>query len=354
MKLNLKKTYFDEKEFVLLEAGEFRATSFRYSSGVEALKIENSRGYFIILPFQGQQIWRAGFCGHELTMKTKMEEPVPTKVLLENHGGLVSHCGICAFGVPQADDNHPHHGELPNADFDSAYITIEDDYIAVGGTYNYDVAFAKNYSFTPECRLHKGDTVLKFNITLENKRNSPMDYMYLCHMNFLPVDGAELFASAGYENMKIFSPVNDETPQEAKEKFAAFIREIEKDPAFHHKIGRKEEYYNPELCFGIYDYKADSEGMAHTMQMFSGGAFFVSHEVEALPIGIRWISRNGTEDALGMVLPATAEHIGYSHAKRNGQLKFLPPYGSVSFKMEAGYLEPERAQKMRETIEKIK
>lgn len=57
MKINLKKSFFGDREFVLTENGGMRATAFRYASGVEALKIENDRGYFIILPFQGQQIW---------------------------------------------------------------------------------------------------------------------------------------------------------------------------------------------------------------------------------------------------------------------------------------------------------
>ena len=107
MRIHLKKEFFAEKEFVFLEHGKMKVTFFRYSTGIEAIKVENSKGYFIILPFQGQQIWRAGFLGHELTMKTKFEEPVPTLEYLKTYGGFLLHCGISAFGVPQADDNHP-------------------------------------------------------------------------------------------------------------------------------------------------------------------------------------------------------------------------------------------------------
>ena len=74
MRINIRKEFFREKEFVFMENGQFKVTFFRYSTGVEAIRVENSKGYFIILPFQGQQIWRAGFLGHELTMKTKFEE----------------------------------------------------------------------------------------------------------------------------------------------------------------------------------------------------------------------------------------------------------------------------------------
>lgn len=131
MRINLRKDFFSEKEFVLLENKSMRATCFRYSTGVEAVKVENSKGYFIILPFQGQQVWRAGFLGHELTMKTKFEEPVPTLEYLKTYGSFLLHCGISSFGA--ADSSHPQHGEIPNALYRKAYIECGDDYIAVGG-----------------------------------------------------------------------------------------------------------------------------------------------------------------------------------------------------------------------------
>lgn len=353
MRINLKKSYFGEKEFLLAEHGEFKAISFKYSTGVEALKVENSKGYFIILPFQGQQIWRAKFCGRDLTMKTKFGEPVPTKEYLKTYGGFLLHCGACAFGVPQVDDKHPQHGELPNADYDNAYIEMADDYIEVGGTYNYDVSFVKNYSFTPRCRLCAGDTVLKINITLENRRNFPMDYMYLCHINFRPIDGAEIVCSAAYDGIKIFNPVNDDMPIEQKNRLNDYVSLLENNPHIHNKIGNSDEYYNPEICFGIYDYKADSEGRAYTLQYADDGAFYVSHPVSVLPVAIRWISRSSDEDSMGMVLPATAEHLGYSHAKATGQLKYLPPYSKISFEIEAGYLVKEEADTVRNKIEHI-
>ena len=137
MRIHLRKDFFSEKEFVLLENKSMRATCFCYSTGVEAVKVENSKGYFIILPFQGQQIWRAGFLGHELTMKTRFEEPVPTQDFLKTYGGFLLHCGISSFGA--ADASHPQHGEIPNAPYRKAYIECGEDYIAVGGSLDYDV-----------------------------------------------------------------------------------------------------------------------------------------------------------------------------------------------------------------------
>lgn len=347
MRINLKKSFFSEKEFVIAEENGMKAVLFRYQTGVEAIRVENEKGYFIILPYQGQQIWRANFLGKELVMKTKFSEPVPTTEYLKTYGGFLLHCGFNAFGVPQKDDNHPQHGETPNGEFKTAYIDITEDYIAVGGSYFYDVSFTKNYTFTPECRLYKNDTVLKININLENRRNSPMEYMYLCHINFRPIDGAELIYSADYNNIKIFKPENPE------EKLRTYMEKVEKNPEIHHKVGAEGQVYNPEICFGINGYKGDENNTAYTLQYTENGASYVSHPVDILPVGIRWISRTGDEDSMGMVLPATAEHLGYMNAKRNGQIKILEPLGKLSFTIEAGWLEKTDADKVKEKIEEI-
>ena len=117
-------------------------------------------------------------------------------------------------------------------------------------------------------------------------------------------------------------------------------------------VGDNGQCYDPEICFGI-KYDTDEDGRAYTMQYAKEGACFVSHPAHILPNGVRWISRTENEDSMGMVLPATAEHIGYENAKNNGQLKVLKANETLEFYIEAGYLEHEEAEKMKEKIEKI-
>jgi hypothetical protein len=76
------------------------ASTFRYDSGVEALRIANKMGSLVLLPFQGQQIWSAEFGGRNLTMKSMFDEPRATTQYLENYGGFLLHCGATAMGVP--------------------------------------------------------------------------------------------------------------------------------------------------------------------------------------------------------------------------------------------------------------
>lgn len=351
MRIYLKKEFFSEKEFVLVEHGNMKATAFRYSTGIEAVKVENEKGYFIILPFKGQQIWRIHFLGKDLQMKTMMDEPIPTKVYLQTYGAFLLHCGIAAFGCPQKEDTHPQHGEIPNADYQSAYIDCGEDYIAVGGQYDYDESFVRNYSFRPECRLYAGETVLKIHVELENRRQKPMEYMYLCHINFRPEDGAELIYSADYdsEHIKVHKVVGDNLPKEQAEKLRTYMDQVEQAPALHHKVGAEGQIYDPEICFTV-RYKGDESNRAYTLQYTEEGACYVSHPVDVLPLAIRWISRTGDEDSMGMVLPATAEHLGYTYAKKNGQIKILPGNEKLEFSIEAGYLEAKEAQEVKEKI----
>ena len=352
MRVNIKKSFFSDREYVLVENKTMKATAFKYSTGVEAIKVENAKGYFIILPFQGQQIWRIHFLGKDLVMKTKFDEPKPTEDYLKTYGGFLLHCGINAFGVPQSDDNHPLHGENPNAPYEEAYIEAGEDYIAVGGSREYNVSFTKNYKFSPECRLYADDTVLKVHVKLENLRHEPMEYMYLAHINFRPIDGAELMYTGDYKKIKVHKIIGANVPKERAKKLKAYMDAIEKDPTLHHKVGAEGQLYDPEICFTV-NYKGDENGRAYTMQYTDEGACYVSHPVDVLPFVIRWISRTGDEDSMGMVLPATAEHLGYSNAKKAGNIKILPPTGKIEFDLEAGYLDADRAKEVKAKIEKI-
>lgn len=351
MRFYLSQNMFCERELLLAEYGDMKAYAFKYSTGVAAVRVENNIGSFTILPFQGQQIWRADFCGRNLVMKTGFDEPIMTKEYLKTYGGFLLHCGINAFGVPGKGDNHTQHGELPNAEYDVAYIDCGSDkdgnYMAIGGEYEYKAAFTKNYVFRPECRLYESGTILNVRIELENRRSYPMEYMYLCHINFNPVDGAELIYTAPYdgEHIKIYkSDVNTE--------LLGYISRLERNITMHHSVGSDGECYDPEICFAV-KYSSDENGRAYTMQYTDNGADFVSHPVNFLPFGIRWISRTADEAAMGMVLPATAEHLGYTHAKESGQIKILKPKEKISFMIQAGYLPSESASNMKDRISEI-
>ena len=350
MRFYLNKEFFSDREFLITENAAMKAVAFKYSTGVEAIRVENKKGYFIILPFKGQQIWRASFCGKDLWMKTMMDEPQATDVYLETYGAFLLHCGIDAIGSPVCyEDKHSQHGRIPNVCYQKAYIDCGDDYIAVGGEYNYDKTFVQNYTFSPECRLYENDSVLKIHVEIENRRKSPLEYAYLCHINFRPIDGSELVYSADYDadHVKVIKADGD------SDELRAFKDKLSENVQLHHKVGAAGEIYDPEICFTV-TYKGDENGRAYTLQSNSEGACYVSHPVTELPVGVRWISRTGNEESMGMILPATSEAMGYTYSKRTGQMKTLGAYEKLAFDIEAGYLMPDEANAVLEKIAKIK
>ena len=349
MKINLKRGFFAREAYELVNYGDIKVTAFAYPSGIEALKVENQKGSFVILPFHGQQLWNFTFGGRNLTMNTTIKEPVYSDHYLGTYGGFLYHCGVAAFGAPQPEDTHPQHGEIPNIEYDEAYIICDEDekgrYIAIGGVLNYDKAFVRKYQFCPECRLYEDASVIKLDVSIENMKNSPMEYMYLCHINFKPIDGAKLVYSAkrDAEHIKVHKIVSPDLPKEHAEKLKNFMDKVQENPAYHDTVGVADECYDPEICFAI-KYEGDENNRAYTMQYKKGeGACYVSHPIDALPVGVRWISKTPDESSMGMVLPATSEHLGYLDSKKKGYVKTLGPREKLSFFMEIGYLEDAEA-----------
>ena len=341
-KIYLKDSYFGEKETLLLEAGELSATLFTYSTGVRAVRIANARGSAVVLPFMGQMVWRCEFDGRELTMKSIYDEPmIPEHVYGETYGGFLMHCGLTAMGNPTAEDTHLPHGELPIAKYLVSYVVSGEDeggrYIGIGGVYSHKRCFEANYDFVPLVKLYEGRTALDVTVTFTNHKDVPLEYFYLCHINHRPVDGAQLLYTAPRDTII----VNHEVPENyhsAADAAAtnAFLDRLDKDPSLMDTIGGEGEAYMPEIVFCCF-YKADAEGQAYTVQKYPDGtSTYVIHRPEELPFGVRWVARTEDEDALGMVLPATAEHKGYLYCKEHGYERILKTGESVTYRMETG------------------
>ncbi|HBP38103.1 MAG TPA: DUF4432 domain-containing protein [Clostridiales bacterium] len=359
VKMNLLPEYFCDRENLLIQFGPLTAAAFRYPSGVCALRVRNSCGELIILPFQGQQIWRASFGGHDLTMKTAFDQPLPTQDYLRTYGGFLLHCGATAMGVPGAGDSHPLHGELPNLPYEKAMIQCGANergrYLTVGGMTEYLIGFTVHYRAEPAIRLYENATCAEISLKITNLRTQPMEFMYLCHINFRPVDEARLIysAHADPEHVKIHADVPLNLPLEAQARLRAYMAALAENPEIHHRVNTATQIYDPEIVMAI-RYEADADGNAHCLQLLpDGSAHYVSFRTEQLPLGLRWISRTGDEDAMGMVLPCTAEHKGLTQARKNGQIRWIPAGGSVSLNLKAGWLEPAEAARMAEVIQGV-
>lgn len=351
--VHLAPEFFGEREKILLETPDLSASAFRYDSGVCAVRLRNDEGEIVMLPYQGQQIWSARFRGRELTMKSMFDQPKATREYLETYGGFLLHCGATAMGVPSEGDSHPLHGELPNAPYQAAYLVVgadeEGDYLGLGGVYQHTVAFTCNYRAEPLVKLHVDSSVLDIGLTITNLRNSPMEWMYLAHLNFRPVEDAQLIYSAPCtpEHCRVRKSIPSHiTPPPG---YAEFLGELEADPEKHNRFSSSLPF-NPEVCFYL-DYVADDGGWAHSLQVLPDGeADYVAHRPEQLDKVIRWIALSEDQAAMGLALPATAEPEGLTAEKGKGNIKALPAKGSVRIDMRAGALGAEMAEEMEKKI----
>jgi hypothetical protein len=335
---------FGPAESALASYCGLTASTFQYSSGVLGLRLANSEGGMSLLPFQGQQIWDAEFRGRSLGMKSIFAEPRPTRDFLSTYGALLIHCGVAAMGNPGPSDSHPLHGELPNARYDDAALLIGADpagpYMALTGSLHGARAFDYHYAVTTTVTLHDPGTRIGSVLSLRNLSTEPLAYMYLAHINFRPVDGSILLDTAAASGgVRILSEDLD----------ASQLELIRAQPERHRTITAALRY-DPELVLAL-DCTAGADGLVQAMQLHPDGqADFVSYHSADFDHAVRWISRSDGRDALGLLLPATADPDGYSAEAAKGNLKMLAPQSAVSFAVEFGALDRPESAAMREKI----
>ncbi|MEM9676873.1 MAG: DUF4432 family protein, partial [Pseudomonadota bacterium] len=243
-RIELHKFYFSEVERKLFTSGEFEVSAFTYASGIQALRVKNDRGEIIVLPFKGQQVWRAAFDGRDLTMQSMFDQPVDTQAYLETYGAFLIHCGLTGMGAPGPTDTHPLHGELPNAPFQTAWLNLDEQAgtITIAGSYQYTVAFIYNYCATTSITMASGSAVLDVSVSARNLKNTPMDLMYLAHANFRPVDHGELVYCATYtpEAVRVRQTIPAHITPKAG--YAEFLAQLADQPDLHHTFSPEKKF----------------------------------------------------------------------------------------------------------------
>lgn len=343
--IDLRNVRFPDAETTLAGFGGLTASIWRYRGGVAALRLANEVGDITVLPFQGQQIWDARFLGRTLTMKSIFSEPVQTSDYLSTYGGFFIHCGATAMGNPGPEDRHPLHGELPNAMYQEASLVtgIDSDgpFLGLTGTFRHAVAFQHHYVARPVIKLHAGSSRIRATLQVQNLRRSPMELMYLAHVNFRPAGRARLIDTVPDDRRSMRLRLSAPPGFIAMEQHHRLLDRLQENPALHRAIGADgltEGMIDPEIVLAM-DCRADASGWAHAMQLHAGGtADFISHRPDELPRAVRWMTRNGDLDALGLMLPATAEADGHAAEKAKGNIRMIPPQGSFTCHLEFGAL----------------
>ena len=357
MNLHNPKIYFREKDITekkkhLLDHGKLSVISFRYPNDIAGLEIINTKGKITHLPFQGQRIWDVEFNGRRLDMRSPVRQPNPNRDFLMNLGGFFFHCGMSAMGSPGPHDLHPIHGELVNAPYQTAFLESGEDekgkYVVVGGDYEHAVAFGHHYLAQPTIKLYEHQSLIYLSMRVINLQNSPMEYMYLAHINFRPVNNGRFVYSAIYDAQHIRVRTAFPGFMKPSNGMKETMRKFAEDPTLHHVI-RPEYTFDPEIVFMI-DYEQDDDGWAHAMHIHPDGtADYVTHKPSQLDKGIRWISRTPDLEALGMEA-GTAGTEGYTMEKAKGNVKLLGVGEEFICEIVAGVLDEGETKKMEEKI----
>ncbi|MBX3582772.1 MAG: DUF4432 family protein [Rhizobiaceae bacterium] len=354
--IHLDERMFGKSERSLAAMGGIHVSAFRYRSGVAALRVVNGEGSAILLPFQGQQVWDAEFHGRRLTMRSMFDEPVPTRDYLSTYGAFFIHCGGTSMGNPGPDDTHPLHGELPNLPYQEAALVFGQDdtgsYVELTGSGRDRRAFSHDFEACPSLRLHEGSTYFEATIEVENRSLKPMPFLYLAHINFRPIDGGILVDTVRDDIKDSFVRAPD-LPEDVSPCVRGYHDAIAMNPSSHRMLEAGQPI-EPELVLTM-KAAADGDGWAHAMQKFPDGSCdFVSYRSQDLPYAVRWITRSGDQDALGLVLPATAPPDGLAAATKNAQLVWIEPGAGFRTNFRFGALDATACRKLQSTIEAVR
>lgn len=352
MKVPLYPEIFDLSERLVVKAGAISAHAFRYPSGVEALRVKSDRLELVILPFMGQQIWRAVADGRDLTMQTVFDHPRQTAAYLETYGAFFIHCGLAGIGAPGPDDTHPLHGELPLARYNTAWIEVDRDSLSVRGSFHHTVAFGANYYARPVISVAPGRATFDVSMTIENARTATLEVMYLAHANFRAVDDGELIYAAHYDADAV--RVRQAIPSHISPPpgYADFIAELAVDPVRHHRLSAQLAF-DPEVVFAI-DMLADEDGWTHAMQCHpDGSADWISYRPAQAPLCNRWICRTADTQGLGLAFPSTSGVEGYNTEKSRGAYHALAGNETWRVDTRMGALDRDDAAHMSRAIHSI-
>lgn len=277
---------FGEVERPLIETPRIRVVAFRYSSGVEALRVSTRRTELVFLPFRGQQIWRYCVDGEDMTMKTHFAEPTASTVFGETYGAFLLHCGLTGIGHPAEVDSHALHGELPNATYHNAKISLSMDdacdALVISGSFRLRISHGVDVIFHPKLTVRSETTAIEIGVRISNLRRTPFDYSYLCHVNWCIVDGSKLFQTVDPDpqHFMVAPHPNQDGPT------ASYTSQIGQDPERGSLLESRRPIV-PEYCVILKPW-SDAEGRAHfLMARPDGKAAYVCYETAALPYAIR-------------------------------------------------------------------
>lgn len=331
----LRKAQFNQQEEIIIQSEYFKVLGFKYNSGIEAIKIENSKGHLIILPYMGQIIWDAKFLDEDLCMHNMFSEPKQSNEIAATYGCFAFHSGLIRNGCPCTEDDHPLHGEMPCANMDKAWLEVDDHQIVIKGEYEYIMGFGDHYLAMPSVSIEKDTSLFEIKMKVQNLASVPMPLQYMCHMNAAYFPGAKMTQNIPDSAIKLRESIPGHikpTPQ-----WIDFNNTLKAQSTPIEQLSTP-EMYDPEIVYFMddlskYTYKAEFK-----MEIANGKTLITRFDTAQLSYATRWILYNGDQKVGSYVLPATCRPEGYLAAEKSGTLIQLQPKEIREFIVTTGII----------------
>ncbi|SHF90384.1 aldose 1-epimerase family protein [Vibrio gazogenes] len=332
----LGKHLFNQQEVIFIQSEHFKVSGFKYNSGIEALRIENSKGYLVILPFMGQMIWDAQFLGENLCMENMFSEPKPSREVVATYGCFAFHSGLIRNGCPSPEDDHPLHGEMPCANMDKAWLEIDEHHITIKGEYEYAMGFGDHYLASPSVSIQQDASVFEIKMKVQNLASVPMPLQYMCHMNTAYFPDAEMKQNIPDSAVKLRESIpNHVTPTAQWLDF----NEMLKTQASPIEQLSTPDMYDPEIVYFMDNLSLHTDRAQFEMAIGGGKTLITHFDTAMLNFATRWILHNGDQKVAAYVLPATCRPEGYLSAKKSGTLIHLQPQEVREFAVTTGIVQ---------------
>lgn len=334
--LPLSASQFSETPRTLLDNANFKVELFRYPAGIEAVRMENSRGYVIVLPFYGQMVWDAVFDDRSLTMGNGFKQPLPGKDIIDTYGCFAFHSGLLANGCPGPEDSHPLHGEMACARMDSAWIVLEEEGVSVQGEVEYIKGFGHHYRAMPAVTLLAERPRLRMEMAVTNLSGAGMPLQYMCHMNYAWVENGIFSQSIPDSAFRLRTSIPGHVhPTPA---WLDYTRQLQDDPEAFGALTQP-EMYDPEIVFFADDLAQYGKQVKFTLTSPEGYGFSTTFDTAQFSHATRWVLHNSDQQVAAFVLPATCRPEGFTAAKEAGTLITLAAGEQRHFEVETGLVE---------------
>lgn len=330
----LTKEDFSSAGKVLLENTNFKVENFAYSSGIEALKISNSKGYVIVLPYYGQIIWDVVFDNQSLTMENMFKEPKKGTEITDTYGCFAFHSGLLANGCPSPDDSHPLHGEFPCSEMDRSFLTFDEDFMTIHSEFEYVQGFGHHYMAKPAVTLTAGAKHIDISLEVQNlSKYQKMPLQYMCHMNYAYAENGVMKQNVPDEAFYVRTSIPGHV--KPNEEWTAYMAKLEESGELISKLDRP-EMYDPEICFFTKDLTSCTETAEFEMAYNEERQFFIHFETKDFPYATRWLLNNPDQKVAAFALPGTSLPEGYLAAEQAGTLIQLEPAEKRVFTVRTG------------------